>query len=322
MSDLLQANVVAKEAVAENTYAFTLEAAQGGKAISRMAGAHIDVHLPSGLVRQYSLTGLKRDVPHQLSIAVLREETGEGGSRELCDKIQTGDTLSISAPRNTFALDHGRDAYHLLAGGIGLTPILHMAIELAELGKPFMLDICARSESTIPFRDFLSRPEFAGRVRYHLSQGPNAARLDLADYIAGMPSGVQLYACGPGRMLDELAQLTSDWGMERLRTERFENTVEELSAEDSGSFTVELARSGKSFSVPEDKSILEMINELGVSRDSSCLEGVCGTCITDVVSGDIIHRDACLYDEEKAANSAMAVCVSRGKPGCTIVLDL
>ena len=320
MSQLIKTQVVSKDEVADNIFAFVLQAPSEQAGFAKIAGAHVDVHLPSGLIRQYSLTGLKRDVRGQISIAVLREPNGRGGSAELCDSVVVGDDLMISKPRNTFDLDRTRDAYRLLAGGIGLTPILHMAIELAEVGRDFQLDICARNRDAVPFRAYLADAPFADRVNYHFSD--EGRRLDLATYIEDIPARTQLYVCGPGRMIREVEKLTQGWGMERVRTERFENAVEQLSAEDKGAFTVELARSGKSFLVPEDKTILELLNEMGVSRDSSCLEGVCGTCITDVISGDLIHRDACLYDEEKAANSMMAVCVSRAKPGTVVVLDL
>ncbi|QLC26420.1 oxidoreductase [Parasphingopyxis algicola] len=322
MSDTVSATIVEKWQAARDIHAFTLAVERPDAIGAAAPGAHIDVHLPSGAVRQYSLTGLSRDDPGRVTIAVLREEGGRGGSIEMCDTLSVGDRVPISPARNTFALDHGRPDYRLLAGGIGLTPILHMAFALHDAGRSFQLDICTRSPADVAFKTVIDATLFADRIRYHHSAEAGNQRLDLPAYLAAIPPDTQLYACGPARMMDEIDRCTRDWGAERLRTERFSNEVADLSDEDSGVFTIELARSGRSFEIPEDKSILDVLNAEGISKDSSCLEGVCGTCITEVVSGDIIHRDACLYDEEKEANSAIACCVSRGRPGTTVVLDL
>lgn len=322
MSDIVSATVIEKWQAARDIYAFTMAVERPEAIGDASPGSHIDVVLPSGEVRQYSLTGLSRDDPSRITIAVLREEQGRGGSIEMCDTFSVGDDVPISPARNTFALDYGRSDYRLLAGGIGLTPILSMAFALHEAGRSFQLDICTRSPADVAFKTMIEAMPFAHRIRYYHSAEPGDGRLDLPAYLAAIPPDAQLYACGPARMMDEIDEYTKGWDAQRLRTERFSNEVAELSAEESGVFTIELARSGRSFEIPEDKSILDVLNAEGISKDSSCLEGVCGTCITDVLSGDIIHRDACLYDEEKEANSAIACCVSRGKPGTTVVLDL
>lgn len=322
MSQIIKAEIVEKYEAAKDVFALTLRSEGLSSGAAKAAGAHIDVYLPSGIVRQYSLTGLKRDEPAMLTIAVLREAQGRGGSVELCDKINVGDTLQISLPRNTFALDTSQDDYRLLAGGIGLTPIIHMATELQELRRDFRLDICARSVENLPFRTFLDSAPFADRIVYHFSDGAVSSRLDLPSYIASIPPRAQLYACGPNRMIQEIEKLTAEWNIERVRTERFRNEQGPVSSSEDGEFTVQLARSGLTLLVPPGQTLLDVLNCAGIMTASSCLEGVCGTCITDVISGDIVHRDVCLYDEEKRANSAIAPCVSRAKPGTTLVLDL
>lgn len=317
----LKVRVSEKYRVAENAFGFRLTG-QEEPLPPADPGAHIDVHLPSGLVRQYSLT-TSGGAPEAYEIGVLREASGRGGSKELCDELAIGDDLVISAPRNNFALhpNHGRTV--LLAGGIGITPLLSMARALQERGAEFDLHHCARSPEHAAFRERVAQELSAANVHYHYDEIAEANPLDIDGFIAGLGEGDHLYACGPAGFLEAVEQATSGWERGRFHCERFVANVAPLTAEESGAFNVRLAGSGREFVVPGDKSILEILQEAGLPLDFSCQEGVCGTCIAMVLeSGAILHRDSCLYPDERDANSAIALCVSRGAPGTTIVLDL
>lgn len=312
--------VVEKTEVARSIFRFLLQTAYPTP--TGEAGSHIDVHLPSGLVRQYSLVSSNRGTRTTHEIAVLREEDGRGGSVELCDEVRIGHRLQISEPRSNFSLEPDRESYLLLGAGIGITPLLYMADELERSGARFSFHVCARTPEHVAFKSELDAADYAGRVTYHFSRTPESGRLDLPAFLRVVPADTQIYACGPSRFLDEIDESTPDWPAWRVRKERFSNELEEVPESQRGEFTIKLAKSNLVLSVPADKSVLEVLADAGVPTASSCREGVCGTCVTAVLSGEILHRDACLYDEEKEENTAMACCVSRGVPGTTVVLDL
>ena len=324
MAPLLPAKVIEKSVVGKDVCAFTLAPLEGSFPPAR-PGAHIDVHLPDGSVRQYSLTRAARPgetTQPTYEIAVLREANGRGGSAAMCDAVRAGDEVRISPPRNNFELEADKPFYLLLAGGIGVTPLLAMARELHARKADFQLHVCARTPDHVAFYDDLRQGALRDRAVFHFSETAPSSRLDLSVLLSAAPDGAQVYACGPQRFLAAVDDITCGWPVGRVRKERFSADPDTTAPEEGGVFSVRLARSAIEIEVPANKSLLEALNDAGVKTESSCREGVCGTCVAPVLSGDILHRDACLYDEEKAANTAIACCVSRGKPGATLVLDL
>lgn len=281
-------------------------------------GAHITLHLPDGIERQYSLCGDPDDLG-SYRIAVLREEDGRGGSLRV-HALAEGDGIEITGPRNTFPLEESAQ-YLLLAGGIGLTPLIPMAWRLAREGKRFRVVFAARSAGDAELARLL--PE-EGEVEVRVSA--DGDRVDLASLLRSVPEGTAVYACGPSRMLDE----TASWGFELRRcggavhVERFEASAETLAgihlAGDT-TFSVTFARTGDRVSVSGAETILECARRLGKVVESSCEEGYCGTCETGVISGVPDHRDDFLTDDERAAGETMMICVSRSAGG-DLVLDL
>lgn len=321
VAQTITAEISSKAQVARNVFAFELsvpaEAFQPAE-----AGSHIDVHVSGGKVRQYSLVRPTEPGDDSYRIAVLREPDGRGGSLALCDGVEAGDQIDISLPRNHFRLDAGQTHYCLIGAGIGVTPILSMAHALYARGASFEIHLCARSPDHLAFHDEIRSAPWAGRVHYHFSEEAASGRLDLAAFLPGLDAGTQVYACGPERFLDELSNLTRGWPIGRVRQERFSAAPDETGESGTGNFDVAIKSTGQVFSVGSDESILEVLEANGFEIDVSCTEGVCGTCLTGVVEGEPVHRDSCLYEEEQAEGKIMAVCVSRAKPGSTLVLDL
>ncbi len=319
MPNFKSATVVRKEQASDRAWSFHLkldpehfEAAE--------PGAHVDVEIVPGVIRQYSLVSEPVDGIYE--IAVLNETDGRGGSRTLCSVVKEGDRLGISSPRNHFALETGAAHYVLIAGGIGITPLLYMADALSRSGASFEFHISAQTPESVPLRKRIEASPWAGYVNYYYSKTAPQSLLDLSALLGKIEPHAQVYACGPTRMLDAIAQLSQGWDPHRVRTERFVAVNLDTDPSLMGDFTVETARTGKRFAVDADTSLLDALASQDLFVDSSCREGVCATCVTRVLSGDLIHRDSCLYDDERAAGNVMAVCVSRAKPGSTLVLDL
>lgn len=281
-------------------------------------GSHIDLHLTDGLVRQYSLCSTPDDLS-TLRIGVLNVADSRGGSRHVHERLVAGAPLTISAPRNNFPMIDSRK-YLFVAGGIGITAIIPMLIAAETAGKQWKLVYCGRSRSTMAFSEQLVATYGAEKVR--IAAADETGRLDLQE-ILGMPRAHMLvYACGPSGMLADIEQLCMGWPPGVLHTERF--TADALGAGASSQpFDVELARSGTSVTVAADQTILEAVELVGARVLSSCRTGLCGTCETTVVSGELEHRDAVLTETDKDSGGIMMVCVSRAAAGCSrLVLDL
>jgi vanillate O-demethylase ferredoxin subunit len=279
-------------------------------------GSHIDVHLPSGRVRQYSLCNAPEE---NYRIAVRREPNGRGGSAEVHDVLRVGVELTISEPRNNFALN-GAARHVLIAGGIGITPLLSMAHQLRLEGRDFDLHVCARDAESVPFGAVLGELPFAQRVHVHLDA---AGRSSLApEEVLGRWDGrTALYLCGPTGFMDWLVTRASGlgWPGDVIHRESFTAPVHDV--RDNRPFEVVLARSGVTLTIPADRQILDVLIEKEVPVTWGCSQGVCGTCVTTVLDGEPEHRDAVLSPAVRSANTAMCVCVSRAK--CPrIVLDL
>ncbi len=299
---------------------FHLVPANGKPLAAFTPGAHISVRIPDGLTRQYSLcNGPTEDAAYH--IAVKREPDSRGGSRTLHERVVEGDALEVLAPRNHFPLDKRAKHHLLLAGGIGITPLLAMAKHLSAAGASFQLQYFTRSPRHAAFHELLSREEFAGKVDFHYALEPAALRIYLHQLLHRRPDGAHLYVCGPRPFMDQVEDIASaTWPPGTVHMEFFSADSAASSAPRSP-FEVSLARSGITLTVPADKTVLEALGERGVQVLNSCGQGVCGTCITGVLEGTPDHRDAFLSDKERKACDKMMLCVSRA---CSprLVLDL
>ncbi|MGF7189704.1 vanillate O-demethylase ferredoxin subunit [Robbsia andropogonis] len=287
------------------------------------AGAHIDVHLPDGLIRQYSLCS-NPACNDRYEIAVLRDANGRGGSVTMHDQVQQGHLIRISAPRNHFPVEAGAARHHLLiAGGIGVTPILAMAEYLASQGASFDMHYCTRSRELTAFKERLTAAAFRERVQYHFDDAGAPQALDVGAVIAAAPPDTHLYVCGPrGFMEAVLAEAQSQgWADHRLHREFFSGADAKAHSHEETTFHVRIASNGMLVEVPPGCSVVESLARQGVDVVTSCEEGVCGTCMTRVLEGQPDHRDSYLTDEEKAAGDYFLPCCSRARSP-VLVLDL
>lgn len=280
-------------------------------------GAHIDLHLPNGLIRQYSLTNGPGEQQSYI-IAAKREPDSRGGSSAIADDVRPGDVLAISEPRNNFPLRRDAVRTILVAGGIGLTPLLSMAKALQRSRLPFELHVFARSPSHAPFAEDLTA--LGAAVVRHLGRTPAETEADIRALAGPFKFAHQLYVCGPGPMLETVRSAARQlgWPDEAVHFEYFANTHP---IDTSSSFTVELARSALTLEVPAGKSILEVMRDNGLEAPSSCEQGACGTCMTRILEGTPDHQDVYLNDTERAANTVMMTCVSRARSS-RLVLDI
>ncbi|MZD08888.1 2Fe-2S iron-sulfur cluster binding domain-containing protein [Streptomyces sp. SID5785] len=273
-------------------------------------GAHLDVHV-GGQIRQYSLCGDPADTG-RYRIGVLNEPSSRGGSRHVHTKLRPGQSVTVSAPRNHFALEDA-PAYVFVAGGIGVTPVLAMAREAARRGDRWRMVYGGRSRSSMAFTDELAA--LGGDLT--LVPQDELGHIDLAAELADLPEGALVYCCGPEPLL---AAVEERCPADRLRLERFAAPVVALSGDDAA-FDVECRTSGLTLSVDSGTSILEAAEQAGLSVNSSCRDGICGSCETRVLDGTPDHRDFLLSEAEHAANASMMICVSRCASG-RLVLDL
>jgi ferredoxin-NADP reductase len=310
-----EADLVVQEVVlvAEDVLALTLSAPNGGNLPAWTPGAHIDVVLGDGLIRQYSLCGSVSDTK-RYRLGVLKTAQSRGGSIAV-HGLAAGATVGIRGPRNHFPLI-GSARYQFIAGGIGITPILPMIAEAHAAGADWALVYGGRSRRSMAFLDELA--DYGDRVT--VVPEDEAGLLDL-DRVLGTPhADTAVYCCGPAGLLDAIEAKCKPLTAGSLHYERF-TPKEQAPVEADSSFDVVLARSGMTLSVPPDKSIYDVCEEAGVSVLASCFEGMCGTCETGVLDGEVDHRDSILNEEEQAANDIMMICVSRCKSK-QLTLDL
>lgn len=316
----LTVRVVRKTAEATDIATFELVDAQGDALPPFSAGAHIDVHLPNGLVRQYSLCNDSAET-HRYLIGVLRDPASRGGSLAMHDLVNEGDILQISAPKNHFPLAHEARRSLLLAGGIGITPILCMAERLAISGAEFDLHYCTRSPARTAFRNRIRGSAFTSRVHFHFDDGDAAQKLDIAATLGKVEDGTHLYVCGPKGFMNAVLDTAraAGWPEAQLHYEFFAADVGPSDSDES--FEVKLASSGRVVKVEKDKTIIAALAAAGVEIPFSCEQGVCGTCLTRVLEGVPDHKDNYLTPEEQAANDQLLPCCSRAKSPM-LVLDL
>lgn len=317
--DQLSVRVISKTPIAIDIVAFEFAAVGDVPLPPFSAGAHIDVHLAPGLVRQYSLCNNPAET-HRYQIAVLREPSSRGGSLAMHEQLQVGDVLHISPPRNHFPLTPAANSL-LFAGGIGITPILCMAERLAAIGAGFQLHYCARSADRAAFKERIAASAYASHVDFHFDDGAQAQKLDLGAALRATPADSHLYVCGPAGFIDFVISTAQQlgWPEAQLHREYFAGAAHDTSQD--GSFEVVLASSGKAYNVPADTSIVQALAAHGIEIEMSCEQGVCGTCVTRVLEGIPDHRDTYFSDSEKRANNQCTPCCSRALSP-RLVLDL
>lgn len=312
----LRVRVSRKWETAEGVVGFEL-ASIGDQLPAHQPGAHIDVHLPNGLVRQYSITnGPGEGTTYR--IGVKREPDSRGGSEYLHEKVHEGAELAISEPRNNFRLRRDAVRTILVAGGIGVTPLLAMAQTLRKDNLDFRLHYFAQSPAHLAFPELLDG--LGSSVTTHLGLTPEATVAALRDLSEPYEPSSHLYVCGPGPMLDAARRVASGsgWPDDTIHFEYFRNDTD---IDDSSSFEISLARSAVTLRVPAGKSILEVLRANGVPVPSSCEQGACGTCHVTVLEGEPAHQDVYLKDSERRAGDRLMTCVSRSKTD-RLVLDV
>jgi vanillate O-demethylase ferredoxin subunit len=279
------------------------------------AGAHVDVRLPSGQTRQYSLCGDPHD-DTVYKIAVKREENGRGGSRWIHDNVGLGSIVPVSAPRNNFPLAEEARRHVFIAGGIGITPILPMAMELARGSTPFHLHYCAHEMKSAPFLSNLA--EICGprqlSTYFPDGRGGQTGRLNVEQTIKVLAPGTHVYCCGPQRLTEAVRDVAANWPETYVHFEVFKPTLDENFVPEP--FDVKLASTGEVIRVPANKSALEILRSHGFGLPSSCEFGVCGACVCRYVDGTVIHRDSVL--DITARQERMMLCVSRARVSVTL----
>ncbi|HEY0834742.1 MAG TPA: PDR/VanB family oxidoreductase [Azospirillum sp.] len=309
--------VAGREDQAAGVAVFELARPDGGPLPAFEAGAHIDVHIADGLVRQYSLCNAPGRTD-RYRIGVLDDPKSRGGSRTIHRDFAVGTAVRISAPRNHFPLDTGAGKSVLVGGGIGVTPMLAMAYALRAAGKPFEMHYCSRSRDCAGFLDELAAA-FPEQLHLHFDDGDAAQRFDPKACLGGQPADAHVYVCGPSGFMDwVIAQAkAAGWDGGRIHFEYFNADVDTHGA----AFEVLAARSGVTLQVAEDQTILDALAKAGIKVKKSCEQGVCGTCICDVIEGTPDHKDKFLNDDERADNDQIVVCCSRSK-SARLVLDI
>ncbi|MFD9890041.1 PDR/VanB family oxidoreductase [Amycolatopsis sp. NPDC059027] len=309
----LEVLLARKETIADDVVQLTFRHPAGEPLPPWRPGAHVDLVLRPGLVRQYSLCGNPGD-RSTLQVAVLRERAGRGGSEFVHDDLRAGDLVRIRGPRNHFPLVAAK-RYLFIAGGIGITPIVPMIAAVDEASAEWQLMYGGRTRSSMAFHEELGQ-KYGDRVT--ICPREETGLPELSELFADAPDGTSVYCCGPEALLADAERCHAVRSSVDLHLERFSPR------ESNGpgtSFDVELARSGITLTVPTGRSILEALEDAGVLVPSSCQEGVCGTCETAVLEGVPEHRDSVLTEEERAANDTMMICVSRAC-GRRLLLDL
>lgn len=300
---------------------FLLMDPTGGPLPPFTAGAHVLVDLANGLTRQYSLSNDPSDSDRYI-IAVLRESAGRGGSIFMHDVLSVGDELTISHPRNNFALVGDAREFLLIAGGIGITPILAMCRDLHRRQIAFRLHYCTRAPEITAFHDELAGSAFASRVAFHHDGGDPAKGLDLRALLANVPPGTHVYCCGPKGLMKAVETATAHWPADQVHFEFFTGSGEAARERLSDQpFEIVIASTAQTILVPPGRTILEALGDHGIIVHSLCREGICGTCITKVLEGIPDHRDSVLDDLEKSQNKLITVCCSRALTQ-RLVLDL
>jgi vanillate O-demethylase ferredoxin subunit len=318
MTVLLDLRVAALRPVAQDIIELTLEALPGQALPPFAAGAHVDLHLPGGMVRPYSLCNDPVERTRYV-FGVLREPASRGGSRAVHEALEVGQTLRTSAPKNNFAL-HAGDAHALLlAGGIGVTPLLAMARRLAREARPYTLHYAGRTRGRMAFLAEMLAEGLLQATQVHVDDEGSA--LDLRQLLAAQPAGTEIYVCGPAGFIDaaEAAAQAAGWPGAQLHRERFGASTAAPPAGTDRAFEIVIAATGQVVQVPAGRSAAAALQAAGLPLYTSCEQGVCGTCLTRVLEGEPEHRDQYLSAEEQAANNQFLPCCSRARSARLVV---
>ena len=315
--ELIEVEILSRQDQGAGIAVFDLAATSGEMLPSFSAGAHVDVHVNENIVRQYSLCNPPGE-SNSYRIGVLNDPNSRGGSLQIHQEFQPGKLIKISEPRNHFSLDETQGRIVLAGGGIGITPLIAMAYELTSMGKKFELHYCTRTRGAGAFVDELKR-EFPGSVFFHYDDEDKSQLFDPKTTFEPYDKSLHIYVCGPTGFMDWVISSAKslDYPSPQIHFEYFSADVDTT----GNAFEVYCAESDVTVQVQEGQSIVSALKEVGVKVDVSCEEGVCGTCITDVLEGEPDHRDHFLNDEEKAENDQMALCCSRSKSN-RLVLDI
>ena len=315
----LEVKVLKKRLEAEGITSFELVRTDDRPLPAFSAGSHIEVQIPGGLTRQYSLYNDSGE-QHRYRIAVLREPASRGGSIKMHDAVNEGDVIYISAPHNHFPLQQAKHTL-LLAGGIGVTPLLCMAQRMDAIGNDFAMHYCSRSTERMAFREDISASNFASKVSFHFDAGEPDQQLDLETLLAKPDAGTHIYVCGPSGFIDFVVNTAKakGWNKDQVHFEYFGAGPQDKSGD--GNFEVKIASTGKIYPIAANTSVTEALKVHGIEILTSCEQGVCGTCITRVLEGEPDHRDMYFTDKEHAKNDQFTPCCSRSK-SAMLVLDL
>ncbi|KNE28997.1 PDR/VanB family oxidoreductase [Achromobacter spanius] len=309
---------------AQGVVSLLLRSEDGANLPAYEAGAHIDVDVGKGLIRQYSLCGDPAQRDHY-RLGVALAPASRGGSRHIHDALRVGDTLRVGEPRQRFGLHAQAAAHVFIAGGIGITPFLGMILACERRGEPWTLLYCARSRQHAAFLEDLA--PYPDQVRLHMDDEQAGARCDVGAYLERVSRPAShVYCCGPASLMDAVGRACAERHVPgaHFHTERFSapdladramstgatNTGEPAS-HGVGAFTIVLARSGGQYTVPADKSVLEVLEDAGIAWPHACREGLCGSCEAGVLSGAVDHRDYVLSDAQREGGACMMICVSR-----------
>jgi vanillate O-demethylase ferredoxin subunit len=284
------------------------------------AGAHIDVFTGNGLRRSYSLANDPKE-RHRYVIGVLRETDSRGGSTWIDDKVKTGDSLMVTPPLNDFGLEESASEHVMIAGGIGITPLLSMGHRLRELGAKVTLHYCTKSPAETAFAEEV-KAVFADDVVFHHDDGDPSRGIELAKVLADPPAGAVLYLCGPLGLMDAAREAAARWWPEDSVLYELFKPSTKANQWVNEPFEIYLSRHKRALTVPADKTILDVVRDDGIDLDSSCEDGLCSTCRVRLLGGQAEHRDSALSAKEKASNGWIITCSSRAKPGETLILDL
>jgi ferredoxin-NADP reductase len=313
-SGLIDVRLSAIREAAYETKLYHFEAVDRAPLPSASAGAHIDLHLANGLIRQYSLV-LENRPASDYVVAVKLDAAGRGGSAYMHRELRVGTTLKISEPRNNFPLNETAEHSVLIAGGIGITPIFSMIQRLLVLNTSWELYYACRSRADMAFLQALPR---VPSVHLHFDDESGGAYLDLKQIVMRAPANAHFYCCGPLPLMAAFETAAATLPAEQKHVEYF--TPKEARSL-KGGFVVRLAKSGKTLTVCEGQTILDVVTEAGIAVEHSCTEGICGTCETKVLAGIPEHRDSLLSPAERASNNTMMICCSGSKTE-ELVLDL
>ncbi|WP_340053215.1 PDR/VanB family oxidoreductase [Pseudomonas sp. JAI120] len=318
---MIEAIVVSRRLEAEDIFSYELARKDGEPLPSFAAGAHIDVEIRPGLIRQYSLCTPAKH-PHRYMIGVLKDPGSRGGSLGMHNNVQEGSTLLISEPRLLFPLERSARRSLLFAGGIGITPILSMAERLAQGSTDFTLHYCARSQSRMAFRERLLDSSFACRTHLHFDDESDEQKLDALKAIGEPEADVHLYVCGPTGFMEHIIETARSLGWDEAHIHREYFSAPQITSPiQDDRFEVTIASTGQVFEIPAGVACVQVLNEAGLNVPVSCEQGVCGTCVVRVLDGMPEHRDLFLTEAEHAKNDQFTPCCSRSKGG-SLLLDL